>query len=147
MAKEKKEKVKEDSTKFLNTYDAIFSHKMYSAGDIFLMPSRYEPCGISQMIAMKYGCVPIAHATGGLVDTINDPQNCTKPNGFLFSKATGKHLLAVIEKAIDIFINDHNQWLEIQKNGMESNFSWQNSAIQYLNLYQGLISKHKKTLS
>ena len=132
-----------DYIKFINTYSAPLSHKLYAGGDIFLMPSRYEPCGISQMIAMKYGCIPIGHATGGLKDTIIDVEKHHSPNGFLFHELTSINLFNTLVKAIGIYTNNPGSWLKLQKNGMDADFSWQKSARQYINLYQQLLAKRE----
>jgi starch synthase len=111
-------------------YDAGLARQIYAGADIFLMPSRYEPCGLSQMIAMRYGCVPIVSAVGGLKDTIYDGET-----GFMIPKPTAARLATAIKKALKIFA-DHTQWELIQKAGMSQDFSWKNSAQQYFQLYQ-----------
>ncbi|NQU30350.1 MAG: glycogen synthase [Anaerolineae bacterium] len=115
-------------------YDGKLARKIYAGSDIFLMPSRYEPCGLSQMIAMRYGSVPIVRNTGGLKDTVNHGET-----GFIFEKATTKDFLASIREALGIFTN-HGDWQDIQRNGMAQDFSWANSAKQYAALYISLLS-------
>ena len=105
---------------------------------MLLMPSRYEPCGLSQMIAMRYGCVPIARATGGLKDTIKDnPRKILANSGFLFTKESGKELAKTIKRALITF-QDKDLWQKIQFNGMRQDFSWTRSAMQYASIYQNL---------
>ena len=118
-----------DYIKFINTYSAPLSHKLYASGDIFLMPSRYEPCGISQMISMKYGCVPIGHATGGLKDTIIDVEENYLTNGFLFHETYEMSTYTIrLQKQLRFIQTILESWLKLQKNGMNADFSWQNSA-------------------
>ena len=111
---------------------------------MILIPSRYEPCGISQMIAMRYGCVPIGRATGGLCDTIRDADQ-TKATGFLFEEANPRALLAAIQRAISIY-TDRRRWRRLQHYGMTADFSWENSARQYLRLYHSLLSQKKNLI-
>lgn len=117
-------------------YDAKFARKIYAGADMFLMPSRYEPCGLSQMVAMRYGCVPIVRSTGGLKDTVRDGET-----GFVFEDATVKSLLVAIRTAVETF-KDTKKWQQIQKNGMVQDFSWANSAKQYAALYNAVLSKY-----
>ena len=116
-------------------YDAGLARQIYAGADAFLMPSRYEPCGLSQMIAMRYGCIPIVSAVGGLKDTIlpND-------TGFLFAKPTSGRLATAIKKVLAIY-PDHVRWETIQKTAMSQDFSWGNSARQYFKLYQRVVAQ------
>jgi starch synthase len=116
-------------------YDPGLARQIYAGSDIFLMPSRYEPCGLSQMIAMRYGCVPIVSAVGGLKDTIYHDET-----GFIFEKPTPSRLATAIKRAITVF-SDHTRWEAIQKAGMSQDFSWSASARQYFQLYDRLMSK------
>jgi starch synthase len=100
------------------------------------MPSRYEPCGLAQMISMRYGCVPVARATGGLKDTIHDIST-PEATGFLFKEASANALADTLEKALQKF-SDHPEWKKIQLRGMHMDFSWQRSALAYAQLYQAL---------
>lgn len=122
-----------------NRYDSALSHQLYAGGDILLMPSRYEPCGLAQMIGMRYGCIPLARATGGLKDSILsyevDPLAAT---GFLFNDATSEALSLALKDALDIY-GQKDAWLRIQENGMKADFSWDKSALQYVNLYERLV--------
>jgi starch synthase len=141
-AKELEERAEEiavtypDKTVSLLKYDNALSHKLYASGDIFLMPSLYEPCGLSQMIAMRYGNIPVARATGGLKNTIIDfnvsPEKAT---GFLFEEKTVEGLIATLETALSVFRNKHI-WYRMQRNAMSADFSWNRSALQYLQIYQ-----------
>jgi len=118
-------------------YNPSFAKKLYAAGDMILMPSLYEPCGLSQMIAMRYGCVPIAHAVGGLKDSIvTKPES--KRTGFLFKPATDEAFIASLKKAIQKY-SQKDAWELIQRNGMKKDFSWLNSAANYANIYKYLL--------
>ncbi len=119
-------------------FDSDLSHRIYSSADILLMPSRYEPCGLAQLIAMRYGCIPVARATGGLNDTIVDyekqPVNAT---GLLFSGNDPAIMVKTLEKTIHLF-HQNNIWRSIQINAMKTDYSWQNSAVKYLKTYLDL---------
>jgi starch synthase len=120
-------------------FDAKLSRQMYAGGDLLLMPSRYEPCGLAQMIAMRYGCLPLARATGGLRDTVLDtaaPENST---GFLFEDASAEALAAALRRALSAYTHKEN-WRARQLCGMRQNFSWQRSAETYTNIYHRLLS-------
>lgn len=120
-------------------YNATLARKLYSSGDMILMPSLYEPCGLSQMIAMRYGCVPIAHAVGGLKDSIiTKPER--KRTGFLFDNPTTSDFITCIETALNIYQNK-DQWKTIQMNGMKTDLSWSRSARKYAVIYNELLSK------
>ena len=122
-----------DRIKFFPEYNDQLAHQLYAAGDIFLMPSLYEPCGLSQMIAMRYGCVPIARAVGGLKDSIqsNDPHH---KDGYLFKEADAFSFSGAITEALKDYENKM-MWGAIQARGMRKDFSWQSSAKKYLGLY------------
>jgi starch synthase len=120
-------------------YSDRLSRHIYAGADALLMPSRYEPCGLSQMIAMHYGCVPIARATGGLSDTINDPADSDDCTGFLFKKATFTALAEAIQRALKMVLHRPQRWQEICIHGMLQNFSWDRSAQQYLQCYRMLL--------
>ena len=123
-------------------YDNTLAHQIEAGSDMFLMPSRYEPCGLNQIYSLKYGTVPIVRATGGLDDTIEafDGQSGT---GFKFSEYTGAALLIAIEQAIAAY-HQPQVWQQLVSNGMREDFSWARSAKQYLEIYQAL-QKRKAT--
>lgn len=122
-------------------FDAALSRRMYAGADILLMPSRYEPCGLAQMMAMRYGCVPLARATGGLQDTICDdldrPEHRT---GFLFKPATAEAFAETLQRALLEFA-DTKQWSAIQRRGMLQDFSWEKSALEYVKLYLDILNR------
>lgn len=122
-----------ERVKVITRYDAALARQIYAGADMLLMPSRYEPCGLSQMIAMRYGCVPIVRAAGGLNDTV-----INGVTGFVFEKAHHMSLMATIKAAFKIYSN-REEWQTIQRAGMAQDFSWGNSARKYLELYQSII--------
>ena len=130
-------------------YDNILAHKVEAGADIFLMPSRYEPCGLNQIYSLKYGTVPVVRATGGLDDTIDmfDPATGLG-TGFKFSAYDGSSLLRAIRQALSIFRKEPAVWRRIQLNGMAKDFSWQVSAIEYGKLYEAAWrSRNQKAVS
>jgi len=114
-------------------YDAGLARQIYAGSDMFLMPSRYEPCGLSQMIAMRYGCVPVVRSAGGLNDTVIHNET-----GFVFEKIHHMSLVAAINSAFKVYAK-HEQWQTIQRAGMAQDLSWERSAKKYLELYQSII--------
>jgi starch synthase len=118
-------------------YDNVIAHKVEAGADMFLMPSRYEPCGLNQIYSLKYGTVPVVRATGGLEDTIEsyDPDT-GRGTGFKFQAYDGTALLGAVREALSIFRNEPVAWRQIQLNGMARDFSWQASAMQYAKLYE-----------
>jgi starch synthase len=119
-------------------FDSQLARRMYAGADIMLMPSRYEPCGLAQMIAMRYGCLPVARATGGLRDTVLDNQLPENSTGFLFENATPAALAAALRRAIAAY-NDRENWRARQCCGMQQDFSWRRSAQAYASLYHKLL--------
>lgn len=121
-------------------FDNNLAHQLYAGADIFLMPSRYEPCGLSQMIAMRYGCVPVARATGGLANTIQHvSKRVDGGTGFLFTKPYPSVFAYTLKRALRLF-QEPAVWKQIQLNGMQVDFSWEKSAQKYIDLYKHLIN-------
>ena len=110
-------------------FDDPLAHKIYAGSDIFLMPSKYEPCGLGQMISMSYGTIPLVFKTGGLADTVRED------NGFVFDKYTKEDLTKTIKQAIKAF-QDKKGWLTLIQKAMQNNFSWRESAKKYLAIYE-----------
>lgn len=119
-------------------YSAELCNKIYAGADMFLMPSRFEPCGLSQLIALKYGTIPIVRATGGLDNTINGYPT-ENANGFKFYNYNAHEMLDSIKHAINVY-NDKKEWKKLIKNAMKSDFSWIKSAEEYKKIYKELIN-------
>ena len=115
-------------------FDTRLSRRLYAGGDLLLMPSRYEPCGLAQMISMRYGCIPLARATGGLRDTVFEKSPDRPNNGFLFEEISTSGLNAALDRSLSHF-PDRNFWRKFQTNGMQQDFSWEKSALDYAKLY------------
>ena len=130
-------------TRAVIRFDAGLSRRIYAGADILLIPSRYEPCGLTQMIAMRYGCIPLGRDTGGLSDTIIDIQKSSQGNGFLFHKASPAALAATLRRALNAY-RDRTAWVAMQKRAMEQDFSWERSARQYVQLYSRLANRTGK---
>lgn len=122
-------------------FDEPLAHRIMAGVDIFLIPSRYEPCGLTQMYALKYGTVPVVRATGGLEDTIVsfDPHT-REGNGFKFGPYEPKAFLGAIREALECF-QDSKRWKKLIANGMKADFSWDRSARTYLELYESIIKR------
>jgi starch synthase len=114
-------------------FDARLGRKIYAGADLFLMPSRYEPCGLAQMIAMRYGSVPVVRATGGLKDTVQEGLT-----GFLFTDATPEAMEEAIVRALNVY-STAGKLSSYQRNGMSQDFSWSRSAARYVDIYSGLM--------
>ncbi len=127
-------------------YDAIFSQRIYSASDLFLMPSRYEPCGTGQMLAMRYGALPIVRETGGLADTVQnyDNANGDMGTGFVFLWEEPSAVLNTLRWAIDTYRFRPDAFRRMQRRAMEQDFSWATSAKQYIDMYERTLAKHKQ---
>ena len=119
-------------------YDNALAHRIEAGADMFLMPSRYEPCGLNQIYSLKYGTVPVVRATGGLDDTIEhwDPA-AGKGTGFKFTLYSGSSLLSTIHEALEAF-KDQSSWKKLMINGMSKDFSWAASAKEYVKIYERL---------
>lgn len=127
-----------ERVRFVNGFDHNLARRIYGGSDILLIPSRYEPCGLSQMIGMRYGSVPLARSTGGLRDTVYDVEARGRGNGFLFDEPTTTAAANAIRRAFAVY-RDENKWLDIQQNGMAMDFSWNQSASKYLALYEQIV--------
>ena len=122
-------------------FNLALASRIYAGSDIYLMPSKSEPCGLSQMMAMRYGTVPIVHETGGLKDTVI-PYNCVTGEGlgFTFSQFTKEDMLGATCRALDAY-TDHAVWARLMTNGMTTDFSWNRPAGEYMELYRSLQNK------
>jgi len=124
-------------------YNNELAHLIEAASDIFLMPSKYEPCGLNQIYSLKYGTVPVVRKTGGLADTVDDwneyiSQGMETGNGYSFYEYTSHALISSVKRAINDYHNKH-VWRKIQTNGMQKDFSWHKSAEKYVRLYDKAI--------
>ena len=119
-------------------FDEGLAHRIEAGADMFLMPSRFEPCGLNQMYSLRYGTPPIVRATGGLADTVIDAADAKRGNGFVFSEPTPEALLETVQRAVKLW-HDRKRWQKLQGRGMSRDLSWDQPAQQYAALYQSLI--------
>ncbi|MEN8193064.1 MAG: glycogen synthase GlgA [Bacteroidota bacterium] len=119
-------------------FDDDIAHQIEAGSDMFLMPSKFEPCGLNQMYSLVYGTIPIVRQTGGLADTVIDHSE-KSGNGFVFKKYDEKDLINAIKRALKVY-QDKKAWEKLMKAGMKSNFSWLNSAKNYVNVYKKILS-------
>jgi len=119
-------------------FDKELAHLIEAGSDLFLMPSKYEPCGLNQMYSMRYGTIPVVRATGGLDDTVEDYVGNGKGTGFKFEKYDSKELLKAIQHALKVY-QQPEEWKKLMRNGMAKDFSWEHSAKLYVNLYKELL--------
>ena len=119
-------------------FDEELAHRIEAGADVFLMPSRYEPCGLNQMYSLRYGTPPVVRATGGLADTVIDDADARNGNGFVFGPATSAALLEAVERAITAW-RDPDRWRSLQERGMARDSGWQDSARHYAALYKTLL--------
>lgn len=130
-----------EKLKIVLGFDDKLAHKIYAGSDFFVMPSRYEPCGLGQMIALRYGTLPIVHEVGGLKDTIDNYNEFTRcGNGFSFSEYSASALLAVLRRAKDIF-GAKQEFARLQKMAMACDFSWDASAEKYISLFREMMNE------
>lgn len=117
------------------------AHQIEAGADMYLMPSKYEPCGLNQMYSLLYGTVPIVRSTGGLADTVIDyNENNNKGNGFAFKPYTGEALMDALQCALELYRN-RSEWQIVQQRGMEADFSWESSAQKLFELYQEALAQ------
>ena len=127
------------SVRTVTAFSEKSAHLAYAAGDILLMPSLFEPCGLSQLIAFAYGTIPVARATGGLADTVIDADSSPDGTGFLFTD----YSIAELEEALNRALaakDEPERWSRIVRNAMKEDFSWNSSAKEYAALYRNIIS-------
>lgn len=120
---------------FENKFDEGLAHQIYAASDMFLIPSKFEPCGLTQMISMKYGAIPIVSAVGGLKDTV-----IPNVNGYVFEEFTGTALLETMKQAVHEY-HENKIWDKLVHKALQADFSWNVSAKQYYLLYQKLVGQ------
>jgi starch synthase len=120
-------------------FDEALAHRIEGGADLFLMPSRFEPCGLNQMYSLRYGTVPLVRATGGLADTVQNFDPVTgRGTGFTFDEYSPQALLGTLRWALGVY-DDRTVWRRIQEAGMRQDFSWDASAQQYVKVYERAI--------
>ncbi|HHV61754.1 MAG TPA: glycogen synthase GlgA [Firmicutes bacterium] len=123
-------------------FNAVLAQRIYAGSDMYLMPSLFEPCGLGQLISLRYGTIPIVRATGGLADTIKDYDPRTESgNGFTFKDYSSGQLLLALKRALDVY-RQPERWLRLMQSAMRSDFSWNKSAVEYMGVYMAARSKH-----
>jgi len=127
------------------TFDNELAHRIEAGADIFLMPSQFEPCGLNQLYSLRYGAVPVVHATGGLADSVVDFTGealaAGRANGFSFEPYTAEALTECLRRAVDLYTNEPDIWRHLQQIGMRQDFSWAASARRYVELYDLAIDR------
>lgn len=127
------------------TFNEAMAHRIEAASDFFVMPSRFEPCGLNQLISLRYGTVPVVRQTGGLANTVSEFDSKTlKGNGFTFHEFSSMGLFNAIKRALELYKNK-DLWRTLQKNGMSADYSWGASARQYVDLYNTIL-EHKQAI-
>jgi starch synthase len=122
-------------------FDDGLARQIYGGGDLFLMPSRYEPCGLGQLISLRYGTIPAVRKTGGLADTVEEFQPASGTGtGFVFEAYVPEALVAAVDRAIGLFRQDA-QWQGLVQNAMAADFSWEASARQYVDLFDRAVGR------
>ena len=129
-------------------YNAALAQRIYAGCDVFLMPSHFEPCGIGQMIAMRYGALPLVRETGGLADTVQNYDNGNGDSGvgFVFSWETADAVLGTLHWALSTYHSKRDAWQRMQRRAMLTDVSWENSAQKYVDLYSSAITNRRKVL-
>jgi len=127
-----------DQIAFVQEFNESLAHRIYAGSDLFLMPSEFEPCGLSQMYALRYGTPPLVRSTGGLADTVTDVDE-PQGNGFVFVESTPEALLAALRRAEDLF-RDKGRWRQLQLSGMDCDFSWSVASGHYEKFYEAILA-------
>ncbi|HOK42851.1 MAG TPA: glycosyltransferase, partial [Thermoclostridium caenicola] len=123
-------------------YDSVLAQRIYAGSDMFLMPSLYEPCGLSQLFSMRYGTVPIVRETGGLKDTVVPYNMYTgEGTGFTFANYNAHEMKDAVARAIQVY-RDKEKWSKLVKACMSQDFSWDHSAREYLQLYKTILERY-----
>ncbi len=132
-------------------HEEELAHLIYAASDMFIVPSIFEPCGLTQMIALKYGAVPIVRHTGGLADTIFDVDYSGKPfeeaNGYTFDSPDAAGMDSALDRAIRCWLENIEKWNRLMLNGMKMDFSWNYPSNIYLEIYQAFAQRKPKSIS
>ena len=127
------------------SYNEKMSHLIEAGSDFFMMPSRYEPCGLNQLYSLKYGTIPVVRRTGGLADSVHDADEAgmDESTGFVYEKAAPSALRESLDRAVGCWENNREKILRMQKNGMKKDYSWTPSAQAYLKIYEEMINRKK----
>lgn len=131
-----------DRIAVVSGYDEALAHRVIAGADVLLIPSRYEPCGLTQMYSQRYGTLPLARAVGGLADTVIDINAGSAATGVLFADYSAEALVAAVRRALVLY-RDPERWRHAQRKGMATDFSWRRSAREYRALYESLLSRHE----
>ncbi len=134
--------VNDDKMRVIIAFDKVLSHRIYAGADIFLMPSKSEPCGLSQMMAARYGTIPVVRETGGLADSIVDAYNGDFGNGYKFARYAADDLLNALDRAIGLYRDYKDKWAGLVKRAMLTDFGWGKSAKEYEKFYDDLLGKN-----
>ncbi len=130
-----------ERVKVVQAFDEELAHKITAGSDIFLMPSRYEPCGLNQMYSIRYGTIPVVRATGGLDDVVTDfDKDNDKGNGFKFDSISAEALVQTIKRAVQYY-EDRGLWKSLMRQAMTYDFSWKHSAKEYVRLYEKIMNR------
>ena len=136
-----------DHVSILLDNDERLAHLIFAAADLFIIPSLFEPCGLTQMIALRYGTIPIVRVTGGLADTVFDIDTSSKPlnerNGFTFDFPDKEGVYWALDRAIACYKEDREKWLQLLMNGMKMDFTWKSATPLYVKLYDQIAKKPK----
>jgi starch synthase len=134
-----------DKLKVYLEFNDELAHSIQAGADILLMPSRYEPCGLNQMYALRYGTIPLVRKVGGLADTVSDYDPATgQGTGFVFESYKTQALLEAVRRAVGLF-GRRQKWMKLMKSGMRQDFSWKRSAAKYVELYESVVTKERIT--
>lgn len=126
-------------------FNAALAKRIYAGSDIFLMPSRFEPCGLGQIISLRYGTIPVVRATGGLAETIIDyDMDKENGNGFSYNEFNKVEFVKTLNRALKLYKNNQDEWMRLVIRGLKSDFSWKKPAYKYLELYEKAIEKRKE---
>ncbi|KAE9600860.1 putative starch synthase [Lupinus albus] len=138
-----------DHARLILKYDEALSHVIYAASDMFIIPSIFEPCGLTQMISMRYGAIPIVRKTGGLNDSVFDVDDDTVPsqfqNGFTFLNADEPGINGALDRAFNLYVNNPEIWRQLVRKDMNMDFSWDTSAAQYEDIYSMSVARARAT--
>lgn len=125
-------------------FNATLAQRIYAGADMFLMPSRFEPCGLGQIISLRYGTIPIVRATGGLAETVVDyDADKINGNGFSFSEFSSEEMLKAVERALNLYNNDTQAWEDLVVKALQLDYSWNKPAKKYMDLYYLAIGKRR----